>query len=114
MAQAGQAASQLYSWMSPPSRSWRTIEPLGCGCRASAGGALHALEAAIAIRDRAAYAGLPVGIGIAVGPAIVGQLVAGSNLTAVGETTNLAARLQAQAQAGEILLSQEAYRRTGE
>ncbi len=91
MAQAGQAASPLYSWMSPPSRSWRTIVPLGGGCRASAGGALHALEAAIAIRDRAAYAGLPVGIGIAVGPAIVGQLVAGSNPTAVGETTNLAA-----------------------
>jgi len=73
--------------------------------------ALHALQAAIAIRDKAAYAGLPVGIGIAVGPAIVGQLTAGANVTAVGETTNLAARLQAQAAAGEILLSEEAYRR---
>jgi len=73
--------------------------------------ALHALQAALAIRDKAAYAGLPVGIGIAVGPAIVGQLATGANVTAVGETTNLAARLQAQAAAGEILLSEEAYRR---
>jgi len=29
----------------------------------------------------------------------------------MGETTNLAARLQAQAAAGEILLSEEAFRR---
>ncbi len=76
--------------------------------------ALHALQAAIAIRDKASYAGLPVGIGIAVGPAIVGQLAQGTGVTAVGETTNLAARLQTQAQAGEILLSEEAYRRTSE
>jgi adenylate cyclase len=73
--------------------------------------ALHALQAAIAIRDKAAYAGLPVGIGITVGPAIVGQLATGANVTVVGETTNLAARLQTQAAAGEILLSEEAYRR---
>ncbi len=73
--------------------------------------ALHALQSAIAIRDKAGYAGLPVGIGIAVGPAIVGQLTTGANVTAVGETTNLAARLQAQAEAGEILLSAEAFRR---
>ncbi len=32
-------------------------------------------------------------------------------MTVVGETTNLAARLQVQAAAGEILLSEEAYRR---
>jgi adenylate cyclase len=73
--------------------------------------ALHALQAALAIRDKAAYAGLPVGIGIAVGPAIVGQLATGANVTAVGETTNLASRLQGQAEAGEILLSAETYRR---
>jgi adenylate cyclase len=72
---------------------------------------LHALQAAIAIRDKAAYAGLPVGIGVAVGAAVVGQLSAGSPVTAVGETTNLAARLQAKAQAGEIVLSQDAFRR---
>jgi class 3 adenylate cyclase len=72
----------------------------------------QALQAALAIRDKAAFAGLPVGIGIAVGPAVVGQLSEASPLTAVGETINLAARLQAQAGAGEVLLSAEAYRRT--
>jgi adenylate cyclase len=72
----------------------------------------QALQAALAVRDKAAFAGLPVGIGIAVGPAVVGQLSEGSPLTAVGETINLAARLQAQAKAGEVLLSAEAFRRT--
>ena len=72
---------------------------------------LHALQAAIAIRDKAAYNGLPVGVGVAVGPAVVGQLSQGSPVTAVGEATNLAARLQAKAQAGEIVLSQDAFRR---
>jgi adenylate cyclase len=75
---------------------------------------LLALQAAIAIRDRAAYEGLPVGAGIAVGPAVVGALTDGAEVTALGETTNLAARLQAQAAAGEVLLSEEALRRTGE
>jgi class 3 adenylate cyclase len=73
--------------------------------------AVHALQAALAIRDKAAYAGMPVGIGLATGPAVVGQLVEGSNVSAVGESTNLAARLQSAASAGEILLSEETYRR---
>ena len=73
--------------------------------------ALQAVQAALAIRDKAAFAGLPVGIGIAVGPAVVGQFSQGSSVTAVGETINLAARLQAQAGEGELLLSTEAYRR---
>lgn len=73
--------------------------------------AIHAVAAALAIRDKAAYAGLPVGIGLATGPAVVGRLAEGANLSAVGETTNLASRLQAKAEAGEILLSEETYRR---
>jgi class 3 adenylate cyclase len=73
--------------------------------------AVHALQAALAIRDKAVYAGMPVGIGLATGPAVVGQLVEGSNVSAVGESTNLAARLQTAAAAGEILLSEETYRR---
>jgi class 3 adenylate cyclase len=72
---------------------------------------LQAVQAALAIRDKAAFAGLPVGIGIAVGPAVVGQFSQGSSVTAVGETINLAARLQAQAREGELLLSEEAHRR---
>ena len=75
---------------------------------------LQALQAALTIRDRAAFLGLPVGIGIAVGPAVVGQFSEGSPVTAVGETINLAARLQAQVREGEVLLSEETYRRTRE
>jgi adenylate cyclase len=73
--------------------------------------AVQALRTAIAIRDKAALAGLPIGAGLAVGPAVVGRLADGANLSVLGEVTNLAARLQAEAQAGEILLSEEAYRR---
>jgi class 3 adenylate cyclase len=73
--------------------------------------AVHALEAALAIRDKAAYAGMPVGIGLATGPAVVGRLAEGANLSAVGETTNLAARLQTAAGPGEIVLSGETHRR---
>ncbi|TMD67102.1 MAG: adenylate/guanylate cyclase domain-containing protein [Chloroflexi bacterium] len=75
---------------------------------------VQALQAALAIRDKAAFAGLPVGIGIAVGPAVVGQFSQGSSVTAVGETINLAARLQTAVREGELLLSEEAYRRTRE
>lgn len=72
---------------------------------------LHALQAAVALQDKAAAADLPVGVGIAVGPAIVGRLTEGANVSVLGEATNLAARLQAEAGPGEILLSEEAYRR---
>jgi class 3 adenylate cyclase len=73
---------------------------------------VQALQAALAIRDKANAAALPVGIGIAVGSAVVGPLIAEANMSAIGEVTNLASRLQSQAVAGEILLSEEAYRRT--
>jgi len=72
---------------------------------------LDAVQAAIAIRDKAAFAGLPVGIGIATGAAVVGELAVGSKVTAVGETANLAARLQAEAARSEIVLSEETCRR---
>ena len=74
--------------------------------------ALHALQAAMAIRDKASAAGLPVGAGIAVGPAVVGQLTSDGHVSTYGEVTNLASRLQGQAAAGEILLSEEVFRRT--
>jgi class 3 adenylate cyclase len=74
--------------------------------------ALDALRAAIAIRDKAALFELPVGAGIAVGPAVVGTLTRGGNVSVLGNTTNLASRLQAQAGPGEILLSDEVYRRS--
>ena len=73
--------------------------------------AAHAIDAAIAIRDRAAYLQLPLGAGVATGPAIVGQFSEGSSPTALGETVNLAARLQQRADAGDVLLNDEAHRR---
>jgi class 3 adenylate cyclase len=73
--------------------------------------ALEALQAAIAIIDKAALVGLPVGAGIAVGPAVVGTLARSANVSVLGEVTNLAARLQAQSPAGEVTLSEEAHRR---
>jgi adenylate cyclase len=51
---------------------------------------LQALQAALAIRDKANAAGLPVGIGIAVGAAVVGSLTADANMSAIGEVANLA------------------------
>jgi class 3 adenylate cyclase len=75
---------------------------------------LQALQAALAIRDKAGAAGLPIGIGIAVGAAVVGSLTPDANMSAIGEVTNLASRLQGQATAGEIVLSVDAYKRTRE
>jgi class 3 adenylate cyclase len=70
-----------------------------------------ALDAALALRDKAALMDLPVGIGIAVGPAVVSRSVDEQNVSVLGSTTNLAARLQAAAGGGDILLSDEAHRR---
>lgn len=78
---------------------------------ASVDHASHALRAAMALRDRARYMGIALGIGIATGPAIVGRLAKNANLSVLGETTNLASRLQAQAGANQILLSEEAWKR---
>ena len=72
---------------------------------------LHALKAAMALRDKAGLGGLPVGIGIATGAAVVGRLAKGSNVSVIGQTTNLASRLQVLAGSGEIVLSDEAFRR---
>jgi adenylate cyclase len=72
----------------------------------------RALEAGMALQDKAAMMGLPVGVGIAVGAAVVGRFADGANVSVLGETTNLAARLQSTAGAEEIALSEEAYRRT--
>jgi len=72
---------------------------------------VRALEAALNMRDKSALMDLPVGIGIAVGPAVLGRGASDGNLAVTGEATNLAARLQAAARAGEIVLSAEAHRR---
>ena len=74
--------------------------------------AAQALRTALAIIDKAGLAGVPVGAGVAVGPAVVGNLAESSNLSVLGEVTNLASRLQTKAGAGEVLLSDEVYRRS--
>ncbi len=76
--------------------------------------AVQALRAAIALIDKAALAGLPVGAAVAVGPAVVGNLAESANLSVLGPVTNLASRLQAVAGAGEVMLAEEAYRRSRE
>jgi adenylate cyclase len=76
--------------------------------------ALHALQTAIALQDKAATIGLPIGVGIATGPAVVGALAEGANVSVLGDTTNLASRLQGQAEGGEIVLSGETYSRVRE
>ena len=73
--------------------------------------AREALEAALALSGKAALLELGVGIGISVGPAYVGPRTADADIVVLGEATNLAARLQTAAQAGEIVLSDEAHRR---
>jgi adenylate cyclase len=73
----------------------------------------RALEAALNMRDKSALMDLPLGIGIAVGPAVLGRGASDGNVAVTGEATNLASRLQGAAHAGEILVSEDAYRRVG-
>jgi class 3 adenylate cyclase/tetratricopeptide (TPR) repeat protein len=73
--------------------------------------ATHAVEAALALAGKAAMLDLGVGVGIAVGPAVVSRAVSDGNVSVLGTTTNLAARLQTAAAAGEIVLSGDAHRR---
>ena len=72
---------------------------------------VQALQAALALRDKAALLDLQLGIGIAVGPAVLGPGASDANVAVRGVATNLAARLQAAAAGGEIVLSEEAFRR---
>lgn len=55
---------------------------------------------------------LAIGVGVHVGAAFVGNVGSGgvADFTALGDTVNVAARLQATAAAGELVLSDEAYR----
>ena len=76
--------------------------------------AREALKAALALSGKAALLDLGVGIGISVGPAVVGPPTADGNVFVLGGATNLAARLQTAARAGEIVLSDEAHRRVAE
>jgi adenylate cyclase len=60
--------------------------------------------------------GLPVGVAVNAGPAFMGNVGTGTvvDLTAVGDPVNTAARLQAEASAGEVLLSDDVYAEVGD
>jgi adenylate cyclase len=82
-------------------------------CTLKAVRAATAMQRAIAYFNagRASLRSLSFGIGIHFGPAVVGNIGTSQqmNYTAIGDTVNLAKRLQENAEAGEILLSQAAY-----
>jgi class 3 adenylate cyclase len=79
--------------------------------------AIRAVRAGFAIRDRTAklHERRPdwprFRIGVNTGPAVVGNVGAGGHrsFTAIGDTTNVAARLQAAARPGELLLTAATY-----
>ncbi len=54
---------------------------------------------------------LPLGVGLDFGPAFVGNVGSGEvkDFTALGDVVNTAARLQAQAAAGQIVMSERVY-----
>jgi adenylate cyclase len=80
---------------------------------------LRAAQAALAMQRtiiehnliKAVHRPLNFGIGLHTGPAVVGNIGTAQqmNYTAIGDTVNLAKRLQENAQEGQILLSQAAY-----
>ena len=54
---------------------------------------------------------LPIGIGVHAGPAYVGKVGTSEiqDFTALGDTVNTTARLQAEAKPGEVIISEELY-----
>jgi PAS domain S-box-containing protein len=78
----------------------------------------RALRGALAMRDAAREVGTELGYGIGVhtGEAMVGNLGSDEyqNFTAIGDTVNVAARLQGQAQAGEVVCSAAALEGAGQ
>ncbi len=83
--------------------------PTGPGYRSAA-----VLSAVDLIRDMGYGKGepwLPIGIGVRAGPAYVGKVGTSEihDFTALGDTVNTAARLQAEAQPGEVIISEALY-----
>ncbi len=75
-----------------------------------------AVKAALAIQERLRGAPFGVGIGIKTGMALAGHIGLSGvvDFTCVGETVNMAARLQAAARAGEIVLGPTVWRKCGD
>jgi adenylate cyclase len=84
---------------------------------------LRAVKAAVAIRNgendlhqnMKSETRLSSGIGIHCGPAILGLVGMDKRMdyTAIGDTVNIAKRIQEASQPGSILISEEVYKRTG-
>ena len=79
--------------------------------------ASRAVQAALEIVSRAQFPaegidGLPVGGGVATGEVFMGNVGEGEvrDFTVIGDTVNTAARLQALAGPGEVLVTDETYR----
>ncbi len=85
---------------------------------------LRAVQSALAIRDSItnSHRSMPAdqqlnfGVGITMGPAVVGSIGSDAirNYTAIGDTVNLASRLQSHAGPGQVLLNVTAYERVCE
>ena len=75
-----------------------------------------AVKAALAIQERLHDAPFTVGVGIETGMALAGHIGLGGvvDFTCVGETVNMATRLQAAARGGEIVLGPTVWRKCGE
>ncbi len=69
-----------------------------------------ALQTALTNFNTAHQSQLKLHIGIHTGPALLGEVASTREFTAMGDTVNLASRLEAAAPAGVILISQETYR----
>ena len=90
---------------------WNAPEP-------QVGHARLALHGALALQGAAREAGrdLGYGVGVHTGEAMVGNLGSSEyqNFTAIGDTVNVAARLQGYAKAGEVICSAAALAAAGE
>lgn len=89
---------------------WNAPAPQPDHCRRAIRGALAMRDATLGAGDELAY-----GIGVHTGEAIVGNLGSEhyANFTAIGDTINVAARLQAAALGGEIVCSAAALAAAG-
>jgi len=78
------------------------------------GNAVHAAVDLLRLLGYGARGGgwIPVGVGVNAGVAFAGRVGVGEvhDFTALGDTVNTGARLQAEARAGEIVMSEDLYR----